>query len=220
MFPPGTATKYVELVHRYRFAILAFWLVLDVLGLIYGQRFFDATTTEFVAPPGSDAVKAENHLIKYFPAEEQVRTAVVYIEAQNGLSVFEGDLADTLYDFSRELCDSMEGSKVFVSCTSYYSFMDQGLPLLAKSFRSNVTDLATYMSLRYDGSERDDARTFIDRLSKQVRSIKKGFELDRATRMRETGVDYFQKDTLESTAEDMETMDTSTVLSPRLALLH
>jgi hypothetical protein len=209
MLPPGTATKYVEYVKRFRFGILALWVVLDILGLIYGLRFLDATTTEFVAPPGSDAVKAEDKLIKYFPQEEQVRSAVVYVQGLNGLSVFDGDLGDSMFEFSRDLCASVQDANVFVSCSSYYSFMDQDLPLLAANFRTNISNSDTYISVRYDGSERDDSMDFIDKIHDKVNHFRKQLNIEDITRMRETGVDYFQKDTLEGTAEDMETMDTS-----------
>lgn len=210
MLPPGSSKKYVEYIHKFRFLIVAFWVAMDILGLVYGLKFFGATTTEFVAPPGSDAVVAENHLIHYFPEEDQVRSAVVYIQSRNEASVFDGDLGNSLFQFNRQLEKSLNDSKIFVSYSSYYSFMDDDLPLLAAGFVSNTTDTATYISIRYEGKDREKSMDYIDKITNRVKKIKKDMDLEDVTRMRETGVDYFQKDTLEGTTEDMHTMDTST----------
>lgn len=209
MLPPGTALKFVEHLNRWRFGILAFWIVLDILGLMYGLKFLDATTTQFVAPDGSDAVIAEDKLIKYFPEQNQLRNAVVYITAEEDESVFSGDLGSELFEFNRQLCAKVNTSHVFRAYASYYTSMDKGLPLLAQPFVSNVTNTATYISIQYDGNDRDKSMDFVDKIHDDVNKLKKEMGLEHRVRMRETGVDYFQKDTLKGTEEDMQRMDTS-----------
>ena len=212
MLPPGTATKFVEYLNRFRYGIVAFWVIMDILGLIYGLKFLDATTTEFVAPPGSDAVVAEDKLIKYFPSQDSLRNAVVYITSYDDVSVFDGELADDLYEFSRQLAARVNESSIYQSYASYYSFMDDDLPLLADSFVSNTTNTATYISIRYEGKDRDKSMDYIDKITRDVNHIKKELGLQDRVKMRETGVDYFQKDTLAGTEKDMQTMDTSMFL--------
>ena len=38
-----------------RWIIIVIWIAIDLCGLIYGLKFFDETTTTFVAPKESDA---------------------------------------------------------------------------------------------------------------------------------------------------------------------
>ncbi len=48
------------LIKKLRFIILLLWFGTSILGMLYGFKFFDETTTTFTAPPGSDAEIATN----------------------------------------------------------------------------------------------------------------------------------------------------------------
>jgi hypothetical protein len=66
-----------------RFPIVILWIVINVFGLLYGLKFFDETTTEFVAPNDSDAAKATDAINEYFPSQSGVHWAIIYIKVCN-----------------------------------------------------------------------------------------------------------------------------------------
>ena len=53
-----TLTCAISWIRPLRFAIVALWFAIDICGLLYGLKFFDETTTTFVAPENSDAYVA------------------------------------------------------------------------------------------------------------------------------------------------------------------
>jgi hypothetical protein len=52
MAPSPFAERWAKGCQRFRFAIIAFWLMISVLGFLYGLQFLEHTVSDFPAPKG------------------------------------------------------------------------------------------------------------------------------------------------------------------------
>lgn len=51
-----------RMIKKFRWPIVVLWVTVNVLGLLYGLKFFDETITDFGAPDDSDATRATDAL--------------------------------------------------------------------------------------------------------------------------------------------------------------
>lgn len=94
---------FAFIIQKLRFVILVFWLAVSILGLFYGLKFFDETTTEFAPPKGSLSAQAYDVLqevrlfsynwlmyghvnvnvnVQYFPGQANIHIGSIYIEVR------------------------------------------------------------------------------------------------------------------------------------------
>jgi uncharacterized membrane protein YdfJ with MMPL/SSD domain len=63
----------MRFLKRFRYLILVIWLLIAIMGLLFGLKFLKTTKSTFDAPVGSDSYKAAQALDEAFPgSSEQV----------------------------------------------------------------------------------------------------------------------------------------------------
>ncbi|KAM3568595.1 hypothetical protein VYU27_009280, partial [Nannochloropsis oceanica] len=66
------ALRWVRWMKRLRWLVLAFWLLVVVLGATFGLKFLDITVSDFPAPKGSPSDDSATALFDHFPEQEGV----------------------------------------------------------------------------------------------------------------------------------------------------
>ena len=85
--PPPFVRKYIQSVFKYRYAIMLFWFVCLVCGVLFGFRLLANTTLTFEAPSHSMAAEAQAKLNNLFPGSSSQTKVIVMIDAPKGQPV-------------------------------------------------------------------------------------------------------------------------------------
>lgn len=86
--------KFFSGYYKIRFLLIALWVVLVVLGCVFGFRFLKNTTLELNPPPGTEAKEAEAEFSKHFPGTVESSQFVFLFKATkdlDGPSVYDND---------------------------------------------------------------------------------------------------------------------------------
>ena len=122
-------------------------------------------------------------------------------------SVFTGTLSETLAEFNVDLFNATnDRSTGFYSMASYYMFEALDLPLFAAAFVSPDTNLSTFISVGFDG-ENQNAVEFAKTLKDNIDSIADSYDLTTFVTIQETGLEYFEIDSVNGVKKDSSTMD-------------
>lgn len=77
--PMGCVTVYTRVLHKYRYFILAFWLVSLGFSAWLGPKFLSRTSTAFTPPPDSKAQLGLDLLLEAFPNQKTTSEFAIYI---------------------------------------------------------------------------------------------------------------------------------------------
>lgn len=128
----GFVERYVALLYKLRWGVLAGWLVIIAVATPFAPRLISATTNSFAPPKGTPADQANALVGLHFPALNPLNTQlVVYIEAVDGAPVLRPGLAAMqvallarLSNYSAPGCSN----PCIATYASYYTYLDEGLP--------------------------------------------------------------------------------------------
>jgi len=138
--------KYTKLLQKYRYVVLAFWIVLGIIGIIFIPKFISATSSEFKIPHNAPSYIANEVLKNEFPQFANTTDFVILIRSNNS-TVLNAEIRDFVYELNNTLISSF--SSEITSIESYFFYINLGLPEVAKGFVSS-NNRTTIIIINYE----------------------------------------------------------------------
>ena len=173
----GVGDMYVGAVRKGRYGIIAFWLVMLVLGVVFGPKYLSYTSGTFKAPPGTRAYTATKAYEGLFPSDQDKGTLIVLVSPfRRGQKV---DESPWVGNFTLALAQDIEifsahnsGEGKFVdSVAGYYLLKEGKYTGLAEAYVSPSKG-ATIISITYSkGASKKTTDAFINYLDAKTKSL-------------------------------------------------
>uniref|UniRef100_A0A7S2K5X9 Membrane transport protein MMPL domain-containing protein n=2 Tax=Leptocylindrus danicus TaxID=163516 RepID=A0A7S2K5X9_9STRA len=213
---------YTPMCNKYRWYIVAFWIMFWPLGITYYPKFLELTDTQFDAPSGSLAANATDvyteayeksdsmqpEILVYVEVSEEYhavnpqdtftdRTSQLYSDAKNFTEYFDAYAQSLIAEYNED----DDTDEYYATVGSYYLYESIGIPNYGADQFVAADVPSTYIGIAYaspDGKREDfnsDLEDWID-------------ENEPAScRIRLTGITAFTTATRESSEDDMALMD-------------
>mmetsp|Transcript_12845 Transcript_12845/g.19486 ORF Transcript_12845/g.19486 Transcript_12845/m.19486 type:complete len:989 (+) Transcript_12845:37-3003(+) len=229
------AKWYAPMCNKYRWYIVAFWLMFWPLGMIYFPKFLALTDTQFDAPAGSLAANATDvYTEAYEKSDSNQPEILVYVEVSD--EYHEANPSDTFTDKSSQLYQDAKNfteyfdayaqeliaeynkddktDEYYASVGSYYFYESIGIPTYGADQFVAEDVPSTYIGIAY-ASPDDKREDFNTDLEDWIDDNE-----PESCRIRLTGITAFTIATREASEEDMALMDHVVLPLSLLALAY
>eukprot|EP00759_Apiculatamorpha_spiralis_P045224 PhF_6_TR42106/c0_g1_i1/m.63571/K06994/K06994; putative drug exporter of the RND superfamily len=210
-----SVASYVQALNKYRWYVIAFWIVIVTSGAYFASRLIRITTQEFKAPVGSQSDLAASAMTKYFPSSSTTSNYVTLVQCADTTSRNTSVLLQnpTVANLTLTFCEDMMAykynfrgnvTKPVSACLSYFNVPFEPV---RSSFVSNYScSMVINVQLEADflSDVSDDFTTYIlGNVKSKLEPALKQFDLAVSL----SGLRFFLRSTFESVERDLGLMD-------------
>ena len=229
------AKWYAPKMNKYRWYIVAFWIMFWPMGIVFYPKFLELTDTQFDAPASSLAANATDVYTEAYGLSDSMQPEIlVLLEIDDEYAA--ANPLDTLIDGESQLYEDAKnfteyfdayaqeliagyneddgGDEYYATVGSYYLYESIGIPTYGEDQFVAENGTASQIGISYaspDGERENfntDLEDWIDDNTPDSMEI------------RPTGITYFTLATREASEQDMQLMDTVVLPLSLLALAY
>ncbi|EGD81811.1 hypothetical protein PTSG_11885 [Salpingoeca rosetta] len=211
---PGPRIRgYVAWLKRYKMAVMAAWLVLLILGILFGPKLLTSTSLNINPPSGSQADIAQKALKKEFPRLGQLSPIICLVKNPNG-SVITDATRDFTFDLYHAVTNFTPSLLPKNGFTSYYTLAaTKGLgPIANSTVCRNCNRTETVISMQVEVPSAGNlltssTRKFVSFVRTTVKNLTATHLTPKGLDAKLTGTLLFAVDIEKGTERDLLLMD-------------